>query len=189
MARSCFRSHRSGFSLLELTVALALLTGVVLALGEVIAAAARAARAARDSTWSTVLAAQKIEQVRALAWGYDPSGVARTDVVSDLARWPDATADGRGLTPSPGDSLSANIDGFVDYFDGAGAWLGCGRSPPGRTVFVRRWSITPAGWDPAATLVIRVRVLRRGSPAGLGPPDPADIQLLDLVSVRTRRAN
>jgi prepilin-type N-terminal cleavage/methylation domain-containing protein len=179
---------RSGFTLLEVMVALALFAGALLGLAQLMAVGARSLQLARMTGLSATLAAQKIEQLRSLAWGYDASGAGRSDVECDAGRWPDAPIGGGGLAPSPPDSLDRNVDGFADYLDESGAWLGSGASPPPATGFVRRWSIAPVGDEPAPAIVIRVVVLRRGGRALPGGGPGGDIEEARMLSVRTRRA-
>lgn len=54
-----------GFSLVEVLIAAGLLATVIASLPHLFVAAARANRDAGDTTWATVLAAQKIEELRA----------------------------------------------------------------------------------------------------------------------------
>ena len=156
-----------GFTLLEVLVALTLLTGALLALAQLMLVAARASDASKATTLATALAAQRIEQLRALAWAMAPDGTAVEDVECEVARWPDAPTGGVGLTPSPADALLENTPGYVDYLDASGRWIGDGRSPPAFATYLQRWSIeAPEGSSPA-TLVLRVVVWRRGVPSRL----------------------
>ena len=113
-------ARRSGFTLLEVMVALALLTGALLAVAQLLVVAARAAVLSRDVTTATCLAGQKMEQLRGLAWGFDIDGGTSDDADSDVAGWPDAVTGGTGLSRSPPGSLGSNVAGFVDYLDEAG---------------------------------------------------------------------
>jgi prepilin-type N-terminal cleavage/methylation domain-containing protein len=179
---------RSGFTLLEVMVALALFAGALLALAQLMAVAARSLQLARMTSLSATLAAQKIEQLRSLAWGYDAAGAARGDVDTDVSRWPDAPVGGGGLGPSPPDSLRRNVDGFVDYLDESGAWVGSGGSPPATTTYVRRWSVEPLDAEPAAAIVFRVVVLRRGGRGLPGGASTSEVEQARMVGIRTRRA-
>jgi hypothetical protein len=98
--------------------------------------------AARLETTATVLAAQKTEQLRSLAWWFQGTGILQP--VS------------HGLSLSSA-SLDANTGGHVDFLDRHGQWVGTGSAPPPATVFVRRWSVTPLPASPDS-LVIRVLV-------------------------------
>jgi Tfp pilus assembly protein PilV len=55
----------SGFSLVEVLIATGLLATVIASLAQLFAVATRANLDAGDTTWATVLAAQKIEELRA----------------------------------------------------------------------------------------------------------------------------
>jgi hypothetical protein len=113
--------------------------------------------AARLETTATVLAAQKTEQLRSLAWWFQGTGILQpvSDVTTDLSH--DAPgAGGHGLSLSSA-SLDANTGGHVDFLDRHGQWVGTGSAPPPATVFVRRWSVTPLPASPDS-LVIRVLV-------------------------------
>jgi prepilin-type N-terminal cleavage/methylation domain-containing protein len=179
------RSH-AGFTLIEVLVSLALLTGSLLVLAQVMVAAARAADAARATTVATALAAQKIEQLRALAWGIDPDGSVSEDFECDVPRWPERPAGGSGLTPSPPEALDADTPGYVDYLDAQGRWAGEGSPPPGSAAFVRRWSIEAgeAAWP--ATLVLRVGIWKRSAPTRHGAVGWTPVMRLDTA--KSRRA-
>jgi len=172
MSRASIDDRRSGFTLLEVMVALALLTGALLAVAQLLVVAARASEFSRTTTVSASLAAQKLEQLRALAWGYDVDG---------------SPIDALGLSP-PG-SLTGNAIGFVDYLDGAGGWIGSGTSPPPHAMFTRRWSVeADEGAAPAAVVVLRVVVLRRGMPAvGLPSGERPWTETTRLFTARARR--
>jgi hypothetical protein len=109
-----------------------------------------------------------VEQLRALAWGYDADGRPVSDLTSDTAVEPPRPSGGRGLSPSPAGTLERSTAGWVDYVNGAGDPLGGGESPPSGAIFARRWSITPL--DAGTVIVIDVCVVRlvtgpRGEPA------------------------
>ncbi|HSK10447.1 MAG TPA: prepilin-type N-terminal cleavage/methylation domain-containing protein [Vicinamibacterales bacterium] len=173
----------TGFTLLEVVVALAILCGVLITLPQVLLQAAAAASAARRTTMASVVAAEKLEQLRGLAWGYDAAGARVEDTQSDVARTPVAETGGMGLGLSPGGSLDADTPGFVDYLDAEGGWLGSGPAPPG-TVFVRRWSVAPLADGPSDTLVLAVRVVL---PAQGGSGGGAGIEAASLRTLKTRR--
>jgi hypothetical protein len=82
---------------------------------------------ARAGSLSAILAAQKMEQLRSLAWEFDMSGAAVNDA---------------GLQSSPW-SLQRNTPGFVDHVDGDGVVVGQGVEAPESAVYTRRWSIEP----------------------------------------------
>jgi len=79
-----------GFTLVEVLVAMAIAVVAVGALAYLVSAATMVNRTARRSTFAALLAADKLEQLRALAF------------------------DAAELTASPADALSADADGFHD---------------------------------------------------------------------------
>jgi prepilin-type N-terminal cleavage/methylation domain-containing protein len=177
-----------GFSLIETLVASAVLSTAVVSLAQLFAVAVQTTSSARETTYASVLAAQKLEELRSLAWGFDENAVPVTDLVSDLASDPVAPSGGTGLGSSPPSSLQQNTSGYVDYVDIAGRKLGGGSVPPPNSAYIRRWRVQPFAADPENTLLLQVLVTRnrhRGR-ADLGAvsrlPDEAR-----LVTLRTRR--
>ena len=163
-ARSSLRSSRvvggsRGFSLIEVVIAIGLLSVVSLGVAQLFAQSTRANVAAKGRTSATALAEQKIEQIRSLTWGFDTDGLGLpvTDTTSNLAVYPPQT-NGTGLTPSPTDALEQNTAGFVDFLDANGTWVGTGTTPPAAAVYIRRWSILPLPTNPNNSLVIQVLV-------------------------------
>ena len=73
-ARSSFNSR--GFSLIEVVVAMGILTVVSLGVAQLFAASTRVNVMARSQTSTTMLAEQKMEQIRSLTWGFDTNGKA-----------------------------------------------------------------------------------------------------------------
>jgi prepilin-type N-terminal cleavage/methylation domain-containing protein len=183
----------AGFSLIEVIVALALLAGTLVALAHLLVIGTRLNAIARETTLASVLAGQKMEQLRSLAWGFDPSGLPISDTTTDVALMgssaigctPVPSAAPLGLTMSPGDTLSSNVDGYVDFVDARGCPLGGGAEAPAGTMFVRRWAVDPVEDDGGNTLVLRVRVLRwaAGTATG-GVRVPGEAR---LVTVKTRK--
>lgn len=144
---------------MEVVISTFLLATVSLSVAQVFAITTRSTWTARGQTSATVLAQQKLEQLRSLTWGFDDSGIGLpvSDTTSDLSVTP-PTANGHGLDPSAVDSLEGNTRGFVDYLDAAGTWVGNGANPPGSAVYIRRWSIQPLPTNPNNTLIIQVLV-------------------------------
>lgn len=171
-----------GFSLIEVLVALGLLMGAILGLVQLFAYTARATAQGRRLTTGTVLAAQKLDQLRTLAWTYDGSGAPLSDVQSDTAATPEHPSGGTGLAASPSNALDVNTSGYCDFLDEHGRSLGGGTAAPAGTMFVRRWAIRPLTNDPADTVVIQVRLLSRDA-ATRRVPDPAGVV---VTTVRTR---
>lgn len=152
--------------------------------------AGRATAGARTTTYAAVLAQEKMEQLRSLAWGFDPLDRPFSDVTTDTTVDPENPSGGAGLSPSPGDALSENTPGYCDFLDANGRSLGSGTAPPLNTAFVRRWSIEPLAASPDHTLVIQVLVTRLGDGAARRPPGLArQPEEARIISVKTRRAS
>ena len=172
----------AGFSLLETLVAVTVLSVGVGALAQLSMLASSANRRARAVTTGSVLAQQKIEQLRALTWRFDLDGARLSDASSDTRTVPEAPTGGTGLSPSPPASLITNTAGYCDFADASGVVLGGGGGgsvPPSGTLYVRRWSIAPVPADPDNTIVIQVLVTTIGAERVK--------ESAHLVSVRTRR--
>jgi len=154
-----FNSSSRGFSLVEVLVAMGLLTVVSLGVAQLFALSTRANVIAKGATSTTAMAEQKLEQLRGLTWGFDIAGqgLPLSDTTTNLTVTP-PTHDGSGLNPSPTDALEQNTAGFVDFLDGGGNWVGTGSIPPATAVYIRRWSIQPLPTNPNNTLVIQVLV-------------------------------
>ena len=178
----------SGFTLAEVLVASALLAISLVALAELFAVAAQSNATARAGTFTTILATQKIEQLRGLMWGFDSLGLPISDTTTDTAVSPEAPAGGTGLAPSPSNALRDNTNGYVDYLDVNGVQLGGGTVAPAGTAYIRRWTIEPLPADPNNTLVIQVLVTRRRN---RGVADLGSVARMPeearLVTVKTRK--
>jgi len=112
---------------------------------------------ARIQTSTSVLASQKLEQLRALVWSVDANGLARSDWTSDLASDVPSSG-GPGLSASPANALESSVVGSVDYLDARGSWVGAGPELPPTARFIRRWLVRPLPEDPGDTLVLQVLV-------------------------------
>lgn len=188
LARYSFNRNESGFSLAEVVVATAMMATSLVALAQLLAISTQANRTARYSTLASMLAAQKMEQLRGLTWGFDAIGLPLTDTTTNTAVIPETPAGGTGLAPSPGDSLARNADGYVDYVDANGNLLGGGPTIRAGTAYIRRWSIEPLPTNPNNTLVIQVLVtpFRNRGNADTGSVARAP-QEARLLSVKTRK--
>jgi prepilin-type N-terminal cleavage/methylation domain-containing protein len=181
--------HR-GFSLLEVLFALAVLSVALAGLAQLFTIAARANASARATTYAVVLAQEKMEQLRGLAFGFDTSGNAVTDLDTDITVQPESPGVGTGLRPSPPGALGENTVGYVDYVDANGASLGGAMAvPPPGAAYIRRWSVEPLP-SGTGTIVLQVLVTparHRGEAdarSRLGRlPDEAR-----MISVKTRKA-
>ncbi len=179
----------AGFSLVETIIATSLLATALVSVAQLLAIGISANATARNGTLATILAQQKLEQLRGLVWGFDPSGLPVSDVSTNTAVTPESPTGGTGLQPSPPDTLWRTTDGYVDYLDAQGLVLGGGSSVPEGTAYVRRWSILPLPGHPNDTVVLQILVKRHyadrspgGEPGASRTPDEALI-----VSVKTRK--
>jgi prepilin-type N-terminal cleavage/methylation domain-containing protein len=186
---SAFR-RTSGFSLVEVLVATAILSVALAALAPLFAMATDANARAKATTFASVLASEKLEQLRGLTWGFDPLGLPLSDTTTDLTVVPETPTGGTGLGPSPPGTLAANTSGYCDFLDASGRSLGGGTTPPAGTVYIRRWSVEPLPTNPNNTLVLQVLVTRlrhRGSTVNGQPGAPRLLGEARVVTVRTRK--
>ena len=150
-------SAETGSTLIEVLVAILILMTGMLSMAQLMTVATATNVGARKETLSSVLAEQKLEQLRALAYGFDMAGLPVTDVDTDTSVSPEAPG-GTGLQPSPGSALQENTPGFVDHVDANGHIVGNGAQPPGSAAYTRRWSIEPLPTNPNNTIIIQVLV-------------------------------
>ncbi len=182
----------AGFSLIEVLISIGLLTTVSVGVAQLMALSVRANYTARGATSTTAMAEQKMEQLRALMWGFasDGTGLPVSDTTANLSVTP-AAQNGSGLNPSPSNAIEQNVSGFCDFLDANGNWVGTGSDAPAGAAYVRRWSITPLPTNPNNTLILQVLVspllneARRGP--SLGPRTRMPGEAL-LISVKTRKA-
>jgi prepilin-type N-terminal cleavage/methylation domain-containing protein len=189
---NCSRSE-AGFSLIEVLTSTAILATVSLGVAQMFIYASAQTRGGKVESSATILAEQKLEQLRSLTWGFDTEGLGLpvSDTTTNLAKFPpDQT--GGGLNPSPANVMEQNTAGYVDFLDQHGAYLGTGTTPPDNTVYIRRWSIEPLPTNPNNTLVLQVFVTtkdqeqRRGAVSNKRWKLPGDAW---LVSVKTRKSS
>jgi prepilin-type N-terminal cleavage/methylation domain-containing protein len=195
LAASASSNRESGFSLIEVLLATSLMAVALVSLAQLFAISTRNNVAARYSTFTSMLAEQKMEQLRALTWGYDLLSLPLSDLSTNVAAFEatdscDAANTGAavGLTPSPTNTLQSNVDGYVDYVDENGCGLGGGTVIPAGTVYVRRWSVEPLPTNPNNTLILQVLVTPRFD---RGTADQGSVTRLPdearLISVKTRK--
>jgi len=150
-------SDPDGFTLVEVLVALGLLTSALIAIAQLCAVAAHDTLAARHETFASVLAAQKMEEL---------------------------TAAIRPAVSPPG-TLVRDTPGFVEFLDEFGHTVGIGPSPPDGSLYLRRWSVEPLASDPDRTLVVQVLVTaarwRMRDPSSFAGSAPGDVRLTTLV--------
>ena len=179
----------AGFSVLEAVIATSIMAVALAALGQMFAISVANNTSARSGSFATVLAGQKMEQLRGLTWGFDTSGLPVTDLTTNTAAAVETPTGGTGLSPSPRGTLTSNTAGYVDYVDRFGNILGGGTVMPAGAVYIRRWSVEPLPTS-FNTLVLHVLVTKRTN-RGSADSDGTTRRLPDearLVSVKTRKA-
>jgi len=178
-------SHARGFALLEVVLTSAIMTTIAAGACGVLAMTIRASYRARVHTMSTMMAARKMEELRSLSWTHISTSapalsMSSSDLTTDLSNDP-ATDDGPGLLRSPNATLTSNVDGYVDYLDATGRWVGRGTAVPAAAVYIRRWAVQPHASDPDNLLVFDVVVGTRG-------PNPSLLaDSIHLVSMQARK--
>lgn len=177
-------ANEPGFTLIEVLVSLSILVTVVLGVAQSFTLAIRSNDRARSMAFTTILAAEQLERLRALSWHFDAAGSRITDLETDLSRSPEQ-AGGVGLRPSPADALDRNVSGYCDFLNGTGRSIGAGTSPPTGTAYVRRWSIEPLAAHPLDGIVLHVRVLPAQSALSSERPVVGEAR---VSTVRARRA-
>jgi len=174
-----------GFTLMEVLVAMGLLSVAALGGMQLIAVATGTMSRARLQSLATGLAASRMEQLRGLRFEFDDDGVRVTDASTDLSAGLPAPG-GAGLTVSSSASLDGNVPGYADFLDRNGAWTGNGAVPPAGTTFIRRWSIDAL--DPGGDLLaLQVLVRPVASGSASGSERVAGETRLVTVRARTRR--
>src|SRR4051812_21910768 len=181
--------REGGFSLIEALVAAGLLAVAPVTLCELFVAAMRTNLDSRSTSYATVLAQQKVEELRALTGGFGPVGVPITDTTANTAVDPAQPSGGTGLSSSPATALHLNTTGFADYVDRFGHKLGGGANPPPNTAYTRRWAIEPIPSSSGNTVVIQVLVTPRFD---RGAADDGAVRRLAgearIVAVKTRKS-
>jgi prepilin-type N-terminal cleavage/methylation domain-containing protein len=136
----------SGFTLIEALIAMGIAAIAAMNVATLLVLSVRSAHDARDWTIETTLAAQKLEELSASAWG---------------------AAD---LSISPDDALERDAAGYADRVDARG--LPPGQAPgPSSSVFIRRWSVQSLARPGTPALVLKVFVTtprRSGGAEGAG---------------------
>jgi hypothetical protein len=167
-----------------------ILTVALAALAQLFVMSTKANTNARTTTYASVLAQQKLEQLRGLTFGFDTLGLPITDTTTDITTVPEKNGSGKGLSPSPPGSLGSNFDGYCDFLDAAGNSLGGGATPPATTVYIRRWSVEPLPTNPNNTIVLQVLVTKLRN-RGTADTTTDVKRLADearIITVKTRKA-
>jgi len=143
MPSRAIQQTESGFTLIEVLVALFLLAGVALLLADLTCRAARITDRARRQVVMTMMAVERVEQLKGLSWGLGDAAapVPVSDFGTDLSGVAPGPG-GDGLSVSPIDSVAVNERGYVDFADRRGDWLGSGPTVPPGAAFVRRWRVS-----------------------------------------------
>ena len=190
MSATCNRNGAAGFSLLEVVVATFIMAGALVLLGQMLGVSVTNNQTARRLTYSTVLAEQKMEQLRGLSWGVDSLGLPVSDTNTNTASPVESPTGGTGLSASPSGTLTRNTAGWVDYLDRLGNVLGGGPSLRSKTAYIRRWAIEPLPANPDNTLVIEVLVTTRYDRGAADAPGSTILwpDEARLVSLKTRKA-
>jgi prepilin-type N-terminal cleavage/methylation domain-containing protein len=149
-----------GFTLIETMIAISITAVALTALAQLFVIAAQADADARRATFASILASQKIEQLKSLG----------ADLVAQGAA-----------------ALSEDIAGACDFLDEYGRSLGTASSPLPGTVYIRRWSIEPIASDPD-TFVLQVAVFPRLWRSAVDPsgPDARPFGGAQVVTVKRR---
>ena len=171
-------------------IATGLMAASLSMLGQMFAISIMNNNSARAGTYSTVLAEQKVEQLRGLTWGFDTLALPLSDTSTNTALPVESPTGGTGLSPSPAGTLTTSTDGYVDYVDQFGNTIGGGTTVPSKAVYVRRWSVEPLPTNPNNTLVLQVIVFKIKN-RGAADIEGSVQRLRDearLMSVKTRKA-
>jgi len=182
-------NNQSGFTLVETLVATTILAIALTSLAQLFAISVQNNLVARNSSFATILAMQKMEQLRGLTYGFDTLGLPITDTSTDTAVSPEAANGGTGLAPSPSNTLRAGTNGYVDYLNANGVSLGGGTVVPTGTSYIRRWMVEPLPTNPNNTIILQVLVTRRRD---RGTADTGSVarqpEEARLITVKTRKA-
>jgi hypothetical protein len=179
------RSAKSecGATLIEALIAISIVVSTITGIAQLLVWVRRAIWSSGAGTMTTVLAVEKLEQLRALKFDIDDGGAAVTDESTDVSGQ-QPVAGGSGLRTSPLNALEENTSGCVDFLDAQGNWRGTGVDPPAGAAFVRRWTIVPFAPDPMNTLALHVVVVPLSDVAsGQGS---RSARAAHLATIRTR---
>src|SRR4030095_8813326 len=110
LARSRFSSE-AGFSLVEVLIAMGVMTVGVVSLAQLFALSTRANHSSKTTTFTVMLAQQKMEQLRGLIWGFDTIGLPISDVTTNSSVVPQAARCPTATNAGVGTGLSASADG------------------------------------------------------------------------------
>ncbi len=154
-ARRC-----TGFTYLEVLVALTIFASSLVSVAQLSAIAVRANLASRDTSYETRLATQKLAELQA----------------ESLASLP-TTAVENWMRSAPG---------AFDFLDQRGQVLAVGGTPPASAVYVRRWSVLRLSGAVASAVAIQTSVERVRVDAGGAVRDAGRARVVRVVAVRSR---
>ncbi len=152
-----------GTTLIEALVAAGLLITLLAGVAQLFTGSRLLARRAALVSAAAIVAGDRLERFRALAWTWDPSGTPVEEA---------------GLALSPPGALEADTPGFADRVDVSGR--ASDHPAAGAPVFARRWSVVSAGDDEPEARTIEVCVFTLPAAAGAPP-------LACLATIRTRQ--
>ena len=124
-----------GMTLIEVCLAVLIVSIAAFGAAHLFGQTLKMIAGARMQSAATMLAAQRVEQIRASGW--QAAGSVTTVAVS------------------PANSLAVNSPGFVEYFDQHGQSVGTGPTPPPSAVYICRWFVDAHPWSPSQMRVIR----------------------------------
>jgi prepilin-type N-terminal cleavage/methylation domain-containing protein len=130
--------HESGFSLIEVMIALSILLIVALGLLPLgVVATSQTENQGHLAARVTEYAQDKLEQLMVLTYG---------DTISDTRVFPAADTGGSGLTVGGSADPAAPVNPYVDYLDINGTLVpaGAGGAAPANWFYKRCWSVTQA---------------------------------------------
>jgi type II secretory pathway pseudopilin PulG len=182
-------SGEAGTTLVEVIIAMLILATGVMTMAQLFVASTATNMNSRKDTLTTIYAEQKLEQLRALTWGFDVNGLPLSDFATDTTVDPPVLVGGTGLQPSPTTALQENTFGYVDHIGSNGQIVGNTALAPAGTVYTRRWSIEPLPTNPNNTLIIQVLVYPNRD---RGAADQGKVARLPnearVITVKTRKA-
>jgi prepilin-type N-terminal cleavage/methylation domain-containing protein len=184
---------RGGFTLVEVVVAMSLVTVVWVSVSTALLASRSIAVHDRDLAIGRVAAQTRLAVLSSIAFhtiaGADGAAVAVTDTTTDVTRDPLGPG-GTGLRASPVDALWRDCAGYVDYLDGSGRSLGAAASDRPRAAYVRRWAIARRGGGAGEVAILTVLVAPAATAARLEAAGGGArlIDRPDVVVVRGARA-
>lgn len=167
--------RRGGFTLIESVVALGLSATLVATLFPVYWHVTRGALLAHQHSMGTMLAAQRLEQLRGLTYRFEdtPAGPERSTDLATTLSGATMGQSGPGLAASPPGTLVVSTPGYADYLDAQGQWVGDGASAPPGAAFVRRWAVTPSLSNPDDGVMLQVMVASLADEQRSGPRSDA----------------